>query len=160
MSAAAVLVLSFLFIACANLGETLSDSSAQDYTQWELPDGAKARLGKGSINEIQYSPDGTRLAVADSIGIWLYDTATLQEVDLLTGHTGSVFSVSFSPDGHTIASGSRDATIRLWDAVNGELIRTLEGHTGFVNSVVFSPDGRTIASGGDDGTVLLWDIAP
>ena len=60
---------------------------AQDYTQFSLPEGAKARLGKGTINEIQYSPDGTRLAVASSIGIWLYDTATHQEVALLTGHT-------------------------------------------------------------------------
>ena len=67
---------------------------AQDYTQLGLPEGAKARLGKGTINEIQYSPDGTRLAVASTIGIWLYDTATHQvensrngEVALLTGHT-------------------------------------------------------------------------
>ena len=61
---------------------------AQDYTRLALPEGAKARLGKGSINEIQYSPDGTRLAVASSIGIWLYDTTTYQEVALLTGLYG------------------------------------------------------------------------
>ena len=47
-----------------------SNTFAQDYTQWSLPEGATARLGKGSINEIQYSPDGTRLAIASSIGIW------------------------------------------------------------------------------------------
>ena len=63
------------------------NASAQDYTQWHLPEGAKARLGKGAIHEIQYSPDGTRLAVASSIGIWLYDTTTYQEVALLTEHT-------------------------------------------------------------------------
>ena len=79
---------------------------AQDSPQWHLPDGATARLGKGSISEIAYSPDGTRLAVASSIGIWLYDTATYQEVALLTGHTSSVSSVAFSPDGRTLASGS------------------------------------------------------
>ena len=62
---------------------------AQDYTQWGLPDGATARLGKGWIAEIVYSPDGTRLAVGGGIGIWLYDTATDQEVALLTGHRGS-----------------------------------------------------------------------
>ena len=49
-----------------------SNIFAQDYTQWHLPEGAKARLGKGSISDIQYSPDGTRLAVASSLGIWLY----------------------------------------------------------------------------------------
>ena len=63
------------------------NSFAQDYTQWGLPEGARARLGKGNISELQYSPDGARLAVATSIGIWLYDTATHQEVALLTGHT-------------------------------------------------------------------------
>ena len=44
--------------------------------QWNLPKDAKTRLGKGSINEIQYSPDGQFLAVASGIGIWLYDVAT------------------------------------------------------------------------------------
>ena len=47
------------------------NTPAQDYTQWGLPEGAKSRLGKGTINDITYSSDGTRLAVAGSIGIWL-----------------------------------------------------------------------------------------
>ena len=84
---------------------------------------------KGQTSEIAYSPDGTRLAVASSIGIWLYDTTTGQEVALLTGHTAGVRSVAFSPDGRTLASGSYDETIRLWDANSGAHIRTLTGHT-------------------------------
>ena len=88
---------------------------AQDYTQLGLPEGAKARLGKGTIFEIVYSPDGTRLAVASSSGIWLYDTTTHQEVLLLTGHTSPVTSITFSPDGRTLASGSGDGTTLLWD---------------------------------------------
>ena len=60
---------------------------AQDYTQRGLPEGAQARLGKGSISEITYSPDGARLAVASSIGIWIYDVRSGEELDLLTGHT-------------------------------------------------------------------------
>ena len=118
---------------------------AQDYTQWGLPEDAKVRLGKGSISEIAYSPDGARLAVASSIGIWLYDTQTYQEIALLTGHTSWVGSVSFSPDGRTLASGSWDNTIRLWDVETGDHIRTLTGHTDPVYSVAFSPDGSTIA---------------
>ena len=60
-----------------------------------LPEDAKARLGKGLISEIAYSPDGARLAVASSIGgmgttPWLYDTQTYQEIALLTGHTDRV----------------------------------------------------------------------
>ena len=132
---------------------------AQDITQWELPEGAKARLGKGLISgEIAYSPDGTRLAVAGGIGIWLYDTATHQEVALLTGHTGGVWSVAFSPDGSTLASGSSDNTVRIWNTQTGAHIRTLTGHAGWVFSVAFSPDGDTLASGSLDGTVRLWEV--
>lgn len=52
----------------------LPNTIAQDYTTWGLPDGAKARLGKGKITgNIAFTPDGNRLAVASSIGIWIYD---------------------------------------------------------------------------------------
>ena len=70
---------------------------AQDSPQWHLPEGVKARLGKGGISEIQYSPDGRRLAVASSIGIWLYDTQRSEALNLLTGHTDWVSSVSYYP---------------------------------------------------------------
>ena len=129
---------------------------AQDFAKWDLPDGAKSRLGKGWIREIQYSPDGTRIAAASTIGIWLYDTATHQEAALFTGHEFRVESIVFSPDGRTIASGSGDTTIRLWDADTGKHLRKLEGHTDSVESVAFSPDGRIIASGSWDGTIRLW----
>ena len=55
----------------------LQNTFAQDYTRWGLPEGAKVRIGKGMAADVQYSPDGTRLAVASSIGIWLYDARDL-----------------------------------------------------------------------------------
>ncbi len=63
-----------------------------------------------------------------------------------TGHSGPVHSVAFSPDGKTLASGSEDHTVNLWEVSTGKLLRTLEGHSDVVNSVAFSPDGKTLAS--------------
>ena len=94
--------LSLLFVSVL----LLQNSFAEDYTQWELPEGAKARLGKGVMWEIQYSPDSARLAVASSIGIWLYDTATDQEVALLTGtQVGSRASHSARMDVRSLVVG-------------------------------------------------------
>ena len=67
----------------------------------------------------------------------------------LTGHRWNAYSVVFSADGRTLASGSEDATIRLWDVVTGTHEGTLTGHTDFITSVVFSPDGGRLASGSD-----------
>jgi WD domain, G-beta repeat len=76
----------------------------------------------------------------------------------LTGHTGVVYSVVFSPDGQLLASGSADQTIRLWKVGDGSLVRELKGHTRPVQSVAFSPDGQLLASGSNDQTVRLWKV--
>ena len=147
-----------LLTSCLLLAALIPQAVAQNYTQWGLPDGAKARLGKGRLTgNIAHSPDGARLAVASSIGIWLYDAVTHQEVALLTGHMDNVLSVAFSPDGQTLASGSRDGTVRLWEVNTGTHKRTLIRHAEEVISVAFSPDGQTLASG-DRLFVQLWDV--
>ena len=135
------------------------NSFAQDYAQWNLPENVKVRFGKGGINEIAYSPDGSQLAVASHIGTWIYDTRTGAEVALLTGHTNKVLGVSFSPDGLTLASGSLDGTIHLWEVATGVLLRTFTGLPRGVLSVSFSPDGQTLAGGSWGRIIRLWEVA-
>ena len=133
------------------------------YSRSDLPEGAKMRLGKDEIKGLQFSPDGTQLAVASWMGIQLYRVSTGEEIDLLIGHSSGVYTVCFSPDGEAIAGGSgdfySDNAIRLWDAIRREHLNTLMGHKGSINFISFSPDGRTLASASHDDTVWLWDIA-
>jgi WD40 repeat protein len=80
----------------------------------------------------------------------------------VTGGSGLVYSLAFSPDGHTLATGDYDGAVQLWDITDPAYIRPLgQPLTGAgikVHSVAFSPDGHTLASGNLDGTVRLWDV--
>ena len=77
-------------------------------------------------------------------------------LQVIVGHSDCVQSVSFSPDGTRIVSGSMDNTVRLWDAVTGAHLQTLKGHSDEVQSVSFSPDGTNIVSRSYANT-MLWD---
>ena len=150
-----VSVLLLISISC------VLSSSAQNYTQMGLPEGAIVRLGKGYINDIAYAPDGTRLAVATSIGVWLYDTATDTELSLLSEEPDYVQAIAFSPDSRTLASGgySPNNVIRLWDTGTGELRDTLNGDEEIL-ALTFSPDGTMLASSGGwpDHPIQLWNL--
>ena len=127
-------------------------------TQIGLPEGAIARLGKGAISKIAYSPDGTRLAVGSSIGVWIYDIEKGKALDLFPMY--GVSCVAFSPDGKTLVSGSRLHNLVLWDMITGKPLRTFinDYHTD-VFSVAFSPDGKTLVSGHSNGFICLWETA-
>jgi WD40 repeat protein len=86
--------------------------------------------------------------------LWTLNGQLLQE---FKGHQGAVRSVSFSPDGKTIATASYDNTARLW-TLNGQLLQEFKGHQGPVISVSFSPDGKTIATASYDKTARLWPV--
>ena len=130
-----------------------------------LPIGAKARLGQGTIRTVMFSPDGSRLAIASSVGIWLYDTQTYEAVSLLADNTDGGNVLAFSPDGRTLANGNGNGTVHLWDTVTGILRHTLEGHEGWITRVEFSPDGRVLVSASKevstskDDSIRLWDTA-
>ena len=154
MQSKCLLILTIFFVSML----FQANVSAQDYTQWHLPEGAKARLGKGTITgNSLYSPDGSLIAVASSIGVWVYDAETHQEIDLLVGHTAPVSAVAFSSDGDTLVSGSQDGTIQVWDPYTGERKASPRGHSrGGVNSIAFLPKSRIFASGSSDKTIRLW----
>ncbi|WP_254563534.1 WD40 repeat domain-containing protein [Oscillatoria sp. HE19RPO] len=138
-------------------------------TTLQAPEGHSDR-----VFGVSFSPDGRAIASVSqdcTVKIWNASNGTLLKTLVdpnLTGdpsknsdcpaessHSDRAYSVSFSPDGQLIASGSRDKTVKIW-RIDGTLLGVLEGHTERVNSVAFSPDGRLIASGSDDRMVKLW----
>ena len=142
----------------ASVADAESEETDKDYNRWQLPEDAKLRLGKGSLHDIKFTPDGNRVAVATGIGIWIYDAQTGQEISLLTGHTDWVTSLGFPADGRFLASGSFDGTVRLWDIETGKQIALFAGHWHGIKAIAVSPDGKTVVSGGGlEGWLIFWD---
>jgi hypothetical protein len=118
----------------------------------------------GAVNDLKFSPDGKRLAVAGGQpsargDLRLFDTADWKLVDSLGGHLDTVSSISFSPDGMRLASASFDKTVRLWDVKTGKVLHTFTGHSDFVYAVAFSPTGEWYATASKDRTGRVVNAA-
>jgi WD40 repeat protein/predicted Ser/Thr protein kinase len=116
----------------------------------------QARLGLGDVQTMALSPDGQLLALAGSLGIWLYDTTTFESAHFLEGHSGRVSSLDWSSDGRYLASGSFDQTVRIWDVVQATDLSSFTGHRALVYDVAWSPDGRFLVSADWSGVVRIW----
>jgi WD40 repeat protein len=166
-------------------GKTLASASSDSTIKlWDVASHKELETlkgHKGEIYSVAFSPDGTTVASGGGLDkiIKLWDVASRSEVGELgkpnklgkrESHNNAVYCVAFSPDGKTLASGSIDNTIKLWDVASRDEITmlprqtegvnpVLPGHTKGVNSVAFSFGGKMLASGSDDGTIKLWDLA-
>ncbi|HEV3005572.1 MAG TPA: WD40 repeat domain-containing protein [Pirellulales bacterium] len=131
---------------------------------------------EASVNAAAFSPDGLLLITSaggdasapgrrGKIGETLvWDIARQKLAVALVWHRQPVLAVAVSPDGETLATGSRDQTVAiwnigrgLWDAVIGVCERSLRGHSGAVTALAFSPDGGLLATGDDDESIRLWE---
>lgn len=118
-----------------------------DYSKWELPHGAKARLGKGKINDIKFSPNGSRFAVATTIGVWMYDAKNGKEIALFQGDRQNIKGIAFSTDGKMLTGASSAGTISRWKIDSGELVGMIpkEKDQRF-HSAHFSDDGTILVT--------------
>ncbi|MBD2413670.1 CHAT domain-containing protein [Nostoc calcicola FACHB-3891] len=134
----------------------LSLSSEKDFQQYRQEEALTQAIKAGRLLKSFWKPWITAENRMHPI-YTLREVVYRFNVKTLKKHTSFVNSVSFSPDGKTLASGSWDNTVKLWDVNTGREIKTFNGHTSIVTSVSFSPDGKTLASASSD-TVKLWDV--
>ena len=154
-------------------GGYMVTSSADGTVKLWSPNGVDVALTltghSGSVDSAALSPDSTRTVTGgndktvkiwknfvddDGIEIWAASTRGLERT--FFGHSGSVLTVDWSPDGTKVASGSSDDTVKIWNPDTGAVEKTLS-HSGDVRQIAWSPDGTVLASASNDYTVNIWN---
>src|SRR5258708_25267414 len=131
-------------------------SDTLDVSIVPLPPRAVARLGTGSLERVELSPDSKRIAVAGSAGVTVYDASSLKP--LWAGRTSWVSAMKWSPDGKKLAAGSRTGTILVWDSLSGHPLYTLAGHHFEVTTLDWAPDSNRLLSSSIEGICIIWDF--
>jgi WD40 repeat protein/DNA-binding SARP family transcriptional activator len=112
----------------------------------------------GDVDRLDFSPNGTLLAVANLNGApTIFDLTTGAMAYTLRGHATVTEAIAFSPDGSQLATGDNDGMVKIWDAVTQEVLATFS-HGGKIHAVAFSPEGQRLATAGEDGKLTVWDI--
>jgi WD40 repeat protein len=170
-------------LAISSDGQIIA-SNGLDYSikLWDLSTGAEKLTLKGHCDRIlaiTFSPDGKIMASSSADKtIKLWDIQTFPKFSplnkggwgvspnlgtnpkIIQGNLYYFLAIAFSPDSMTIATGSADCTIKLWDIKTLQQKRILTGHKEKIQAVAFSPDGETLASGSWDSTIKIWDVSP
>jgi WD40 repeat protein/serine/threonine protein kinase len=130
----------------------------------------RTNRGPKKVYSVAFSPGDSLLAAGlhdGTVRIWDWDEiestsesncATQREKAILLGHSEPVYCVAYAPDESTLASGSSDGTVKLWDVTDLDEIRTLSAHSDAVVGLQFSGDGRTLVSAGLDYSIRFWPI--
>ncbi len=122
-----------------------------DVTKWRLPEGAIARLGRGVLRDMSFSPDERYLAVATTIGCWLYDFPTLKPLTLFETERGMIQKIVFSRDANWIATSNADSIVKVWDTQTLQCITKIDSRA---SALHFSQDGQNLAMSNHKGSAI------
>jgi WD40 repeat protein len=161
-----------LFMAFSVNHQFLAVSGGGGVWLWPLLHHGRAHIisnGSDTVSSLAFSPSGQTLAVGSYNvnggtvpgpgAIRLWSTRTLEEVSPPLAIVGGASAVAFSADGRTVASGSVNGTVELWDGADGRQIgSSMPSVAAYANSVAFSPDGRTLAALEDGCELKIWTL--
>jgi WD40 repeat protein len=140
-------------------GRVLTGGNDQKVRIWEVASGEELFTVPG--NACAFSPDGQQIVTgvnnATNNAAVLWDATDGHEITRFKGHTESIMSVAYSPDGTRFVTGSRDLTAKVWDVSTRRALFTLPPHRHGINAVAFSRDGQHVATGSVDQTIRVWN---